>query len=99
MIASRKGHLKVVKRLLEHGAVLDHQNVVRCTISGIMQCHSHTELYFLTTTELIFLQNGLSSLSISIYEKRTAVALFLIHKGASIHLAEKVIPYDQLDLE
>ena len=39
---------------------------------------------------IIFLQNGLSSLTISIYERRTAVAIFLIHKGASIHLAEKV---------
>ena len=29
MLASRKGHLKVVKTLLERGAELNHQNVVR----------------------------------------------------------------------
>jgi ankyrin repeat protein len=29
MIASRKGYLKAVKLLLERGAHIDHQNIVR----------------------------------------------------------------------
>ena len=32
MITSRKGHLKAVKLLLERGAEIDHQNIVRVVL-------------------------------------------------------------------
>lgn len=36
------------------------------------------------------MQQGVSSLAISLYEKRSAVAIYLIYKGANIHITEKV---------
>ena len=36
------------------------------------------------------MQEGVSSLAISLYEKRSAVAIYLIYKGANIHVTEKV---------
>ena len=48
MLACRKGYLRIVKTLLDHGAKVDHQNRVRQdTLAGIMCRHS---LFTLQTT-------------------------------------------------